>query len=276
MPNESEAFDLFADGEGQSEAGVTETQSGGGRETAAPGTTPAAPTTPPPVNAELQTALKDFAESIKSAQAPTQQATPATRRTPEQEAAYWGVFNPLAKDPQFFEKFMRLPADMDPAERQQQVQQFQALFAMMQHGIINQAVTIAQRNFERERAQIEERLTPLQQYYSDQQASTTRQEFYTTYPILNDPKYEGIIKATANSLANQNFTDKPTYYKTLAEGVAKAVQGFVSDFNLGAAPQTKTTRRTTPSLPRTSAGGTGGAGGAGQKTESANQADSLF
>lgn len=272
----AEAFDLFADNEGGQEGAATPSTP-----TSTPATpegTPASPAATPAVapspNAELAAALREFAASNKAAAAEVKPANQAL--TKEQLAEHYRIYNPTAKNPKFFEEFMGLPDDMDPAEKQARVGKFAQLFAGMQQGLIEQAVTIAQRNFEKFQSQFEERLTPLQQAYADQQAQVTRNEFYTTYPILKDPRYEGLIKATASSIADQNFDTKADYYKALAEGVAGAIKGFVPNFDLGATPQTKQTGRTTPRLPRTSAGGTGGAGGAAQQQTSANEADSLF
>lgn len=216
--------------------------------------------TPPAKPDEMKTALADLAKHVEKVTAP--KVEPAKELSQEEKDELWGVWNPEKANPDFFKKWMRLAADMDPNEVQSTIAERKALFAEMQKGFVRQAVVGARNLFTMELDKLREELKPTQDYVSTAKSEATRSRFYKEYTVLDDPKYAKVIDATARLLADKEFKDEAEYFKALAEGAADTIKGVLPEFDLGAG-KTKTTKTaaTTPRLPRTSAGGTGGAGG---------------
>lgn len=254
MADEIESTDLFDGGDEPQETQSPETQQS--QETQG---TESQPSRQDP-NSEMTAALRELRETFAKSQQPQQ---PQAGRQPTQDEinAHWAVYNPTAKDPDFFAKYLRLPADMDPAERQQVLQAHAQLFGQIQEGLVKQAVVGARNIMQMELQKLREEYTPFQQMMSQQRSEGVRNRFYQTYGALKDPRFEKIVGAAARDLANQNFADEPAYFKALAESAAGSIKGLMPDFDLGAKPQQP--QGTRPRLPRTSVGGSGGAGGQG-------------
>lgn len=226
-----------------------------------PGQVPAASAVPqesakPDANADLRAAIGELTQTIKTGQ---QAPSAEPQLTEEQKRQLWGVWNPTEKDPEYFAKFLRLPADMDPAEKKAVVEQFQSVFGDMQTGLVRQALVGAQNLLRAEMQKLREEYAPLQEHVTTVRAEKMRTDFYESFPALSDKRFTNLVKAQATLLAGQEFKDQNEYFKALAEGVAETIRQVIPDFDLGKKVETKPTA--TPSrLPRTSVGGTGGTG----------------
>lgn len=191
--------------------------------------------------------------------------------TPEQRNAKWAVFEPEKADKEFFKKFFKLNAESTPEE----VQAAKDTWALMQNGLMKQAIVGAMNVMEQKYAPQFQRLDALEEWRNQASAKELRSNFNETYPALADPIYADILKLSASELANKDFASHEEYFQALAERAAKTIKGVKPDFDLGAKPKTTTTSK--PKLPRTSVGGTGGAGGAGKasKDDSGDDSGSL-
>lgn len=205
---------------------------------------------------ELKTALAELAGHVKTLSQPK---TERREPTPDEVNEFWGVYEPEKQDKEFFSKFFRLPADMDPQEKAQVITQLRETFGAMQKGLMRQAVTAAQRLIEKwERDKFE----PVSQFVTQEKARGVQRRFNEAYPDLSDKKYSKILQLAAKELADQSFADEDAYFKAVAETAAGHISGIDPNFKLGASGQNKSAAKT-PRLPRTSVGGTGGTGGGG-------------
>jgi hypothetical protein len=240
-------------------------------ETPPPAGAPAEQTPPPPATDELRSAMAELAGTVKRIATPKEE-TPAP--TPEQVAEFWQVYNPESSDKEFFRKFFRL----NPDATEEEAQQFRELFGGMQKGLMKQAITAARNYIRMERSAIDEEYGPLKEFVETQKREATRGRFFSSYPGLDDKRFNKIIDATARSLDNKVFENEEAYFKALAEGAAGSLKEILPGFDLGAKQPKKPGQ--TPKLPRTSAGGGGGAGKGGshdelQPTGKRNDIDSL-
>jgi hypothetical protein len=210
---------------------------------------------------ELRTALADLASHVQKV---TAKEEPKKELSEDEKNEYWGVYDPEKTNPDFFKKWMRIAADMDPNEAQTTIAERKALFAEMQKGLVRQAVVGARNLSNMELEKLRGELKPVMDYYATKRSEETRDRFYKTYESLSDPKYSKVVDATARTLADKEFKTEEDYFKALAEGAAEAIKGLVPDFDLGAG-KTKKPAATTPKLPRTTQGGSGGAGGGARK-----------
>lgn len=229
-----------------------------------------APTTqtqesPPPsqTNDQLAKAISDLATKVGQ---PATPAAPTRQPTQEEIDEHWGVFNPEKADPDFFSKYLRLPGDMDPAEKKAALDSFKQLFGMMQTGLVKQSLKGSQNLMTQMREELMKEFKPVSEYVSTQRQEQVRSRFYGAYPALaaktEDGKnqFEALIAAHAQNLSNQKFDNEDLFFKTLAESVAGTIKGVLPTFDLGAKPTTTKPAGTTPRLPRSNVGGTGGAG----------------
>lgn len=238
-----------------------------------------APSQEPPVQTEVkpedpvQKALAELAGHVKSL-APAPKGDEKPKMTPEEEAKYWGVYNPTQSRPDFFKKFFNLGDDADDLTLKER----QELFADMQRGLTVQSLTGARNMMLQMRQELEQQYAPLMEFYQQQQAKEIRETFNTKYPALSDPKFQGLLAAKAAALQGQNFSSREDYFKVLAESTAKDIKALVPDFDLGAAPvQPTKSSGTAPRTPRTSVGGSGGAnGGAARTPAKATALDEIF
>lgn len=200
---------------------------------------------------DLTKAMTDLANLVREGQKPKEQ-----ERAPTQDEIneFWAVYNPEAKNKEFFKHFFRLPDDATP----EQIQQCKEIFADLQSGLMRQSITGAKNILSQELTKLREEFAPLREYYETAQREATRGRFYGEYPVLEDDKYQPVISAVAAQLNNKNFQDEKSYFKALAEGAAEHIKRLIPEFDLGAKPTKKT--GTPPKLNRTSAGGGGGAG----------------
>lgn len=108
-------------------------------------------------------------------------------------------------------------------------------------------------------SQRDQQLTVAQQ--QQQTKEQVRTQFFTSYPVLKDEKFNGIVAATALILQKEGYVPKDVaeMNKTLAERVEKEVKKFDSSFVVSAKPAPKTTTTKIPA-PRASTPG-GGKGG---------------
>lgn len=234
--------------------------------------TPAAPAAPDPMKA----AMAELAQTMKGL------ATPKTverQPTKEEIDEFWGVYNPEKTNPDFFKKWMRLQADMDPNEAQTSIAERKALFAEMQQGLVKQSLIGSRNLMQQELAKIREEFAPMNDYVSQQRAEATRSRFFESYPALATKTEEGklqfasLIDATARVLSDRkDFQNEEQYFKALAESAAGTIKGVLPTFDLGAKPQPKSAM-TSPRLNRSSAGGTGGSGGGGGATSKKGKSD---
>jgi hypothetical protein len=232
-----------------------------------PEATPAAPETPatpeaPQTSEDLRAAMAELARTVSAREAAA--ATPtAPEMSAEQKAELWGVWDPQKADPDFFRKWLRLNTDMDPAELERTIREYQPLFAQMQQGLVKQSIIGARNLMQIELARLREELTPMQEFVSSAKAEATRSRFFNRYPSLNNVddttgqnRFARVIDATARLLADQTFESEDHYFKALADGAVEAIKGLVPEFDLGAKPTKPAV--TSPRLPRTRVGGTGG------------------
>lgn len=230
-------------------------------------------------NDALAKAIQGLTEKVN---APTAAAKPAERQPTQEEInEYWGVFDPQKSDPQFYDKMFRLPADMDPAEKQQVMAQLKETFAMMQTGIVKQSLTGSRNLMAQMREELMKEFKPAQEYVSTQRQEQTKNKFFETYPVLAEkgadgkPKFDALIAAHASQLQTQGktFPTEGDFFKALAESVAGTIKGVIPEFDLGAKTKPNTAV-TTPRLPRARVGGTGGSGGqGGQQADAATSKD---
>lgn len=217
------------------------------------------------------TELASTVDRVARAQEPRQEPR---KFTPEEEAKLWAIYNPEEQDKEFFKKFFRFDENTTP----EQVQAAKELFAGMQKGLMQQAIVGSQNLIEIALDRLRQEYAPIREYVEEARREATRSRFYSQYDSLNDEKYEGLIGAVANTLANKTFENEDAYFKALAEGAAENIKRLIPDFELGKKTETKTTGKP-PKLPRTSAGGGGGAGKGRMEdlksTGSRNDIDSL-
>jgi hypothetical protein len=218
---------------------------------------------PPQTKDDLREAMAELARTVQKREATAAQPTATPEMTPEQKAELWGVWDPQKADPDFFRKWLRLNTDMDPAELERAIREYQPLFAQMQQGLVKQSIIGARNLMQIELARLREELTPMQEFVSSAKAEATRSRFFTRYPSLNNVddttgqnRFARVIDATARLLADQTFESEDHYFKALADGAAEAIKGLVPEFDLGAKPPKPAV--TSPRLPRTRVGGTGG------------------
>ena len=192
------------------------------------------------------------------------------KRTPEQEAEFWAVFDPEATDKEFMRKFFR----MNPEATDDEVKQARDIFAMVQKGLVKQSVMGSKRYVDHIVEQVRAEYAPALKYMEEARAEATRTKFFGDYPALKEKKYEKIIAASAQSLANAEFADEPSYFKALAELAAGTIKGIIPEFDLGKQPEPA---GKAPKLNRTRVGGGGGAGKGKSSTEdSTDDSDSVF
>ncbi len=208
---------------------------------------------------EMRAAITDLAGTVKAMAEPKPE--PTKELSQDEKDELWAVYNPEKEDPDFFKKWMRLQADMDPEQANSSIAERKKLFASMQKGLVKQSVVGAKNLFDVELQKVHDTYKPVLEYVTEQKAEKTRNDFYTTYPSLKT--YTKIIAASAKSLDSQDFKSKDDYFKALAESAAGAIKEVIPDFDLGAKPQEKKPG-TPPRLPRSSVGSSSGAG-AGQK-----------
>lgn len=214
-------------------------------------------------NDQLARAIADLATKVGQ---PATPAAPQRQPTQDEIDEHWGVFNPEKADPDFFAKYLRLPADMEATEKQQVITQFKQLFGMMQTGLVKQSLKGSQNLMAQMREELLKEFKPVSEYVSTQRQEKVRSDFFTAYPALaaktDDGKYQfdALIAAHATQLGGKQFPGgQDEFFKTLAESVAGTIKGVLPTFDLGAVKQTKPAG-TTPRLPRSNVGGTGGAG----------------
>lgn len=203
---------------------------------------------------DLRDAMRTLAETVNRSMTP-KPAEPA-RLSPEEEAKLWGVWDPEASDKEFFKKFFRFNPDATPEE----VQSAKELFAMMQRGLMTQAITGSQNIVEMAMHRLNQEYAPLREYVEEMRREGIRNRFYDQYETLADDRYAEIIAAVANTLANKTFDNEDAYFKALAEGAAENIKKLIPDFALGEKKKPTRTTGKAPKLPRTTAGGGGGAG----------------
>lgn len=227
---------------------------------------------------ELKTALTELAKTV-GGMARDRQTQPQEKQLSEEEKAeLWAVYNPTKSNPDFFRKWLRLNTDMDPAEVEKAIKEYQPLFAEMQTGLVRQSVVGARNIMNIELARLREEFGPIVDYVSSAKAEKTREKFYGEYPALREEneagvnKYGDVIDAVARTLADQTFDSEAHYFKVLAESTAKAIKGLVPEFDLGKKPEKKPAV-TSPRLPRTSVGGTGGTAAGGKKPAEKGKGD---
>lgn len=235
-------------------------------------------TQPPDVSsalAELALNVNKLATSQSTQQnQQTQQTQQQRQRTPEENEAYWAVYNPLKQNPNFVKEFFNLADDVSPAILERQTR----LLASMQEGFTRQSV-IGVRNLlmmavngektpftdavQKLLGNVDERIAPVQSFVTQAQAEKVRDRFFGEYESLKEPQYARIIDAAAASqtMLTKKFSSETEYFKALAETAGELIKGVVPDFDLKAKPTKRNTN--TPRLPRTSAGGTGGSGSGG-------------
>lgn len=215
---------------------------------------------------EMAVAIRELKDVVRESKTPAKEK--AAELTPEQKDEMWAVWSPTKSDPEFFRKFLRLNTEMEPAEVDKAVKEFQPIFKMMQEGMTKQAIVGARNLLQIEMSKLREELAPVHEHVSSNRAKELKADFDEGYPALSDKKFARVITAQAKLLEGQNFATKDEYFKALAEGAAETIQLVDPTFSLGQSTKTtKTQPGQSPRLPRTSAGGTGGAGaGAGSTT----------
>lgn len=232
------------------------------------GGTAAATTTQPD---ELKSAMAELAKTMGGLAA--KETAPQEKvLSDDEKAELWGVWNPTKSDPDFFRKWLRLNTDMDPAEVEKAIKDYQPLFAQMQQGLVKQSLVGARNLLQIEMAKLREELNPALDYVSTAKTEAMRGRFFSAYSALDDDKFSKVIDASARLLASQNFPDEKSYFKALAESAAETIKGVLPTFDLGAVT-TKKTAVTSPRLPRSRVGGTGGtaaAGGTQQKDKTSD------
>ena len=197
---------------------------------------------------ELARSQKTIVEGLSRRQEPEQK-----QLTPEQEAEFWAIYNPEASDKEFMRKFFRL----NPEATEDEIKQARGLFAEVQKGLVRQSVKGAKNYVDYLVKQIRAEYEPALRYMDDARAKETRDSFFEAYPALKEKKFEKVIAASAQSLANRDFADKNEYFKALADNAAEAIKGLIPEFELSK-PQKQPAGQ--PKLNRTSVGGGGGAG----------------
>ena len=222
----------------------------------------------PSGDTELKTALAELTRTMQR----SQQATPQQQQkelTEEEKEELWAVWKPEKDDPDFFRKFLRLNTDMDPAEIEKAVKEFQPLFGKMQTGLVRQAVVGARNLFQVELAKIKEEFSGLSQFVQEQKAEKRTAAFHKAYPALADPKFEKVVTLTAKGLKEDDFKTDAEYFKALAEGAAETLKAVGIELDLGKpAEKQNKPAGTAPRVPRSSAGGTGGTGGGASTSKS--------
>lgn len=231
-------------------------------------------------NDDLRAAVADLAKHVKTVTTPKE---PTRQPTQDEIDEAWGVWKPEKENKDFFRQFLRLNTDMDPAEVEKAVKEFQPIFGAMQKGLVKQALVGARNLFQQEIAKLREEFSPALEYTQKGRVNDMQTRFYGEFPGLDAKneggkrRYEKIVLAVANELANKEFASETEYFKALAEGAAKEIKELVPDFDLGSRQETKQKPGTAPRLPRTSVGGTGGvvAKVAALAEQSDNDIDSL-
>jgi len=221
-----------------------------------PAETPPAETAPAAQEPDdLRKAMTDLASTVDRSMRAREPQPQPRKFTPEEEAKLWAIYDPEAGDKEFFKKFGRFGEDATP----EQIQAYKEMFAGMQKGLMQQAITGSQNLITIALDQLHREWGPIREYVESSRREATRGRFYDQYDSLNDPKYESLIGAVANTLANKTFEDEDAYFKALAEGAAENIKKLIPEFDLGKKTETRTTGKT-PKLPRTTVGGGGGAG----------------
>lgn len=268
MAEEAAVEETFVEGVTEPEGEAAAATGGGGS---------AAATATPQPN-ELQSAMAELARTVGEISKPKPEAP--KELSEDEKAELWAVYNPEKTNPDFFKKWMRLAADMDPNEVQTTIAERKALFLEMQQGLMKQALTGARNISKIELSQLREEMSPIMEYYREAKAEATRGRFFSSYPALLDEdetsgsnRYQAVIDAVARTLADQTFPDEKAYFKALAEGAAKAIKGLVPTFDLGKNPEKKPAV-TSPRLPRTRVGGTGGTAAAAATLNGGKTAES--
>lgn len=215
---------------------------------------------------ELTRTQSLIAQGLQRQQEPQQKPL-----TPEQEAEFWAIYNPEASDKEFMRKFFRL----NPEATDEEIKQARELFAAVQQGFVRQSVKGAKNYVDYIVSQIRREYEPALRYMEEARAEKTRDRFFTDYPVLKEKKFEKVIAAAAQGLANKDFESESHYFKALAESAAETIKGIIPDFELGKQTQKPAGQ---PKLNRTSQGGGGGAGKGRQSAEdqSGDQSADIF
>ncbi len=220
-----------------------------------PETTPETPAQPAPQDVspkdqspaalDAKELAKQFGEQLKGI-LPT--AAPATRPqlTPEEAKKLLNVWE---ADDNFIQEFGNLETQ-------------KAAFGKMRDGLTKQMLTIVQSLMDERVQQFEERLTPLQQYYAQQQEQELQSAFAKSYPALAKPELAPLIQTVASSLAGKQFASREAGFEALAKGVESVIKAHNPEFTLTAVKPASTSQgRQATRMPVTS-GGAGGQGGA--------------
>lgn len=225
--------------------------------------------TPPtkPRSEEWKEAFKELATTVKQGLTPKKEEV---KESPEQVAERWGVWNPTAKEKNFFKEFFNLPDDVSEAVLNRKIE----LFKQMHEGLVKQSIVGARNLYTEDLRARDAKLEALESWRNEASAKELRQNFVDTYPALGDKKYGKILKLVAQELGDKEFASHEEYFQALAEGADQAIKEFDPSFELGA--KTKPSTPKSPSLPRTRVGGQGGAGNGGKAADpDADQSGSL-
>lgn len=208
---------------------------------------------------DLTAAMTELGELIRKGQ--TAPAAPVKEPTQTEINEFWAVYNPEAKNKEFFKHFFSLPDDVTP----ERLAQAKEMFGDLQAGLMRQAMTGSKHYIAEALEKIKEEYGPVREYVETAKREKTRAEFYGEYPALNDEKFSVVVSAVAAQLNGKEFKSNKDYFEALAEGAAENIKRLIPEFDLGAKPKPKPGN--TPKLNRTSAGGGGGAGKGKQQEE---------
>lgn len=216
--------------------------------TPAEGVSPEATPTPaaaPAGGFDAKELAKQFGEQLKGI---LPQAQPAARPalTPEEAKKLLNMWEP---DDNFLQEFGNLETQ-------------KTAFAKMRDGLTKQMLTIVQSLMSEREQQFEQRLSPIQEFYAQQQERELQSAFAQAYPALAKPELAPLVQTVASSLAGKQFASREAGFEALAKGVESVIKAHNPEFTLTAAKAAQTSQgRQATRMPVTS-GGAGGQGGA--------------
>lgn len=189
-----------------------------------------------------------FAQSLKDAGIGAPQPAVEKPLTPEEAKKLLNVWEP---DDTFMAKFGNLETQ-------------KAALGEMRDAIVRQMDTIAQLRLAEQAKLYEDRLTPIQQYYVEQQAVAREGRFNKAYPDFAKPELKPLLTSVVQGLIAQKALDpkdEGKTFKTIGDAMLAVIKQANPDYKMSSGgPQGK---RSGSALPATTSGA-GGGGGSGK------------
>jgi hypothetical protein len=213
-------------------------------------------------------ALAELAQTVTTLAKPKPEAPKP--RTPEEEAKYWGVFQPTESG---MREIFGIGDDVTPEQYSKRMTYYQQLH----NGIVRQAVTTAMNLIQQNFGKLVEGNSSFKEILEWREQQRSRQawsDFGERYPDLADKKYKKVLRICAEDLADREFKSDDEYFDALADSAVGLIKGIDDSFEINK-PDKQNQPGKLPRLPRSGGGGTGGAGKPAPRKTSGDDIDSL-